>query len=461
LTRLRYHLRSLYRRRKWGRIPAAEFTPATARRWLRSLQRRLKSSHSIDGAYRSLRTMFEWALNEGVLEKLPIRGFKRFWPPCQPRGACTPAEFAALMKAAKQPPRKPGPAPKPPRKLPWGWGNPKTRPGAVRPVTPLRVSSASLRFRLQTWALWNTGCTTRDLRTARWDGLDLEKRLLTTTLISGRPRIVPLSGRAVRVLRWMTRHDRPPTGLILATKSGRPISYKDRFYRKCRKHAGLPEGGADPRTDAEYAALMAAAKAMVCWNGPLPKPKPFRPVPPPKRRESTTSSLRFRLQMWALWNTGCRTCELRTARWEQLDLERGLLAMQEGKTTRKTGRPRVVPLSGRVLRVLRWMTRHGRPTTGPIFTAMAGRPIQRRSFARLFKKYRTLAGLRDGVTAYTLRHGFCVQALGCGLLSETEIAMIMGHANTSLIQWYGRDLEKKTDHLRAKAGLVHARPAPA
>jgi hypothetical protein len=49
--------------------------------------------------------MFRWAEDEGLLPKNPIRRLRPCWDTPQPRGACKPDEYAAIMKAARRPGR--------------------------------------------------------------------------------------------------------------------------------------------------------------------------------------------------------------------------------------------------------------------------------------------------------------------------------------------------------------------
>lgn len=281
LAKLKHHLRDFLRRRCWGNIPVDDFRPRSARRWLRR-HKGWKSPHQLEGAIRSLRSMFLWGENEDLIPKSPVRGFKRFWDPPQPRAACRPAEYAALMRAARK------------------------QPG----------------------------------------------------------------------------------------------------------------------------------------------------------RRKSPSGARFRVQMWVLWNVGCRTCELRQARWEWLDLDRSVLEIPRGKTTWKTGEARTIYLDETVLRVLQWLTRRGRPATGLIFTARCNRPLKRQSWNRLYKRFARLAGIREEVTQYSLRHGYCVESLLAGI-RESELAVLMGHSSTRMIAWYARTLRDQIEHIRAEAHKRHRRKQPA
>lgn len=269
-----------------GELPVVELRASVARQWLCD-HAEWKSPHTLEGAYRSLRSLGVWAEDEELIPRNPLRKLKRFWPPPQPRGACKPEEYEALMRVAR-------------------------------------------------------ACSGKRSRTQ----------------VRARP-----------------------------------------------------------------------------------------------------SRTRFRFQLWFLWETGCRTCELRAALWEQVDWERGLLVLDDNKTKRATGRGRVIPLSPKVVRVLRWLWRRRLPGQKYIFVAQGGRPLAKSSWNRRFREYARLAGVRESVTLYTLRHGFCVEGLQAGV-GDQELATIMGHTTTRYIAWYGRDLRDRTDHLRQVAAKVHDRKKP-
>jgi integrase len=64
---------------------------------------------------------------------------------------------------------------------------------------------------------------------------------------------------------------------------------------------------------------------------------------------------RFRWVLLFLARTGCRPCELRVMTWKHVDWERGVVVLPASlhKTGKKTGRPRVIPLSPKALHLLR------------------------------------------------------------------------------------------------------------
>jgi integrase len=54
--------------------------------------------------------------------------------------------------------------------------------------------------------------------------------------------------------------------------------------------------------------------------------------------------------------------------------------------------------------------------------------------------------VRDIVTPYSLRHGFCIRSLDAGL-GERQIADLMGHASTKYVSWYGRTAGRRIEYL--------------
>lgn len=199
-------------------------------------------------------------------------------------------------------------------------------------------------------------------------------------------------------------------------------------------------------THAEYESLMAAAHKC---NGHGTRARPSR--------------TRFRFAVWFLWHTGCRTCEMREAQWRHIDWQRGLIVLEKHKTARATGLPRLIPLSKKVLRVLAWLQRRRRPDQEHIFTASGGRPLNKDSFGRLFRRFARLAGLRKGAVPYALRHTWCVDGIETGL-SDRKIANSMGNGAEN-VAWYGRASTVNAEQLRGTAEAIEAarkkkRPKP-
>lgn len=204
----------------------------------------------------------------------------------------------------------------------------------------------------------------------------------------------------------------------------------------------------------------------------LPTPQPREPI---TREEVVailavaaksgyrSTSRAFRVGLWFLWQTGCRPHEMYTLEWRHYDPVRGLFELPS-KSTAKTGRKRLIVLNRRAWRLIRLMARAGavrvsasgvvpvtakvvNPLTGPVFRNGRGRPWNRRTFGCLFRLNARRAGVREGISTYCLRHGFCCELLEAGN-GERQIADVMGHASTRYVSWYGKGVRERAEYLR-------------
>jgi integrase len=108
--------------------------------------------------------------------------------------------------------------------------------------------------------------------------------------------------------------------------------------------------------------------------------------------------------------TGARRGELLAARWDQLDLRRGLLTLP----TSKSGRPRYIELSSIVVETLQRVPRHlGEPLMFP----------DCRKVSHRFPEWAVQAKLPGKVTLHTLRHTFASRLVmaGVDLLTVREL----------------------------------------
>ena len=141
--------------------------------------------------------------------------------------------------------------------------------------------------------------------------------------------------------------------------------------------------------------------------------------------------------------TGCRTGEILTLRWEDVDLAAGELRLADSKMD-----PRTVLLSPAASRVLANLPRvPGNPWVIP------GRPKGSRikTLHGPWDIVRTRAGL-DGVRLHDLRHSFASRALALGE-SLPVIGKLLGH---SQIQTTARYAHLARDSMKASASRVAA-----
>ena len=139
-------------------------------------------------------------------------------------------------------------------------------------------------------------------------------------------------------------------------------------------------------------------------------------------------------RLWAL--TGCRHNEIAALRWDEVDLERGLLLRGDTKTGRS-----VRPLSLAAVAILSEVEHVD--GSGYVFPGTTGENHYRGT-KRIWAKVRTMAKLPD-VTPYTLRHTLGSAAVSGGKALALTGA-ILGHSNprsTAIYAHVQRALMKK------------------
>jgi integrase len=144
--------------------------------------------------------------------------------------------------------------------------------------------------------------------------------------------------------------------------------------------------------------------------------------------------------------TGCRLREILHLKWEQVDLERGLLFLADSKTGRKT-----VILNAPALAVLAGLDRLG-PYVVPGDDPDKPRADLKRPWQAVAKR----AGL-DGVRLHDLRHTYASFGAGGGL-SLPIIGKLLGHTQASTTQRYAH---LDADPLRRASETIGGRIAAA
>jgi integrase len=155
----------------------------------------------------------------------------------------------------------------------------------------------------------------------------------------------------------------------------------------------------------------------------------------------------FRMLLEALRVTGARPGELARAEAKHLELTAGTLALV-GKTTRATGRLRVIYLPSGAIDLFRALAE--RHPSGPIFRNGAGRPWTRKAMSARFARLRERLGMGPEATAYALRHGFATGALERGVPIAT-VAELLGHTSTAMVAKHYSHLNERREYLRAEA----------
>jgi integrase len=180
------------------------------------------------------------------------------------------------------------------------------------------------------------------------------------------------------------------------------------------------------------------------WTVDEKKPK-AKHLPKPKNRLTKISpfaAASIRLLLF----TGCRLREILHLKWEQVDLERGLLFLADSKTGRKT-----VILNAPALAVLSGLDRIG-PHVVPGEDPEKPRADLKRPWEAISKK----AGL-DGVRLHDLRHTYASIGAGGGL-GLPIIGRLLGHTQSETTARYAH---LDNDPLRRASEAIGGRIAAA
>src|SRR5271156_1042689 len=121
---------------------------------------------------------------------------------------------------------------------------------------------------------------------------------------------------------------------------------------------------------------------------------------------------------------GFRVSELVDLRWDQIDFDRGTLAVRRAKR----GTPSTHPIMGNELRALRRLQREQEPKSSFVFTSERGSPFATAGFARLVERAGEAAKLGFKAHPHMLRHA-CGFALANKGHYTRALQAYLGHKN--------------------------------
>jgi integrase/recombinase XerC len=139
----------------------------------------------------------------------------------------------------------------------------------------------------------------------------------------------------------------------------------------------------------------------------------------------------FRRFLMALDWTLCRPGELARLKWKDVHLEQEVAILSDHKTKR-TGRPKIIPLVPKMKRLLEWLRNH--QSFEYCFVNLYGRPWTVGVLNQRMRRARLRCGLVD-VVPYTIRHRAATNAiLRTGDLKMTSL--LLGHTSTATTERY-------------------------
>uniref|UniRef100_A0A7V4N3L0 Tyrosine recombinase XerC n=1 Tax=Thermodesulfobacterium geofontis TaxID=1295609 RepID=A0A7V4N3L0_9BACT len=145
---------------------------------------------------------------------------------------------------------------------------------------------------------------------------------------------------------------------------------------------------------------------------------------------------RDRTMLEVLYATGLRVSELVSLKFENLNLELGLI-----RVLGKGSKERLVPLGDYALRFLKTYLKNVRPqlvnekSKDFVFLNRRGAPLTRQRFWQIIKEYAKKCGLEDKVTPHVVRHSFATHLLQGGA-DLRALQMMLGHSSLSTTQIY-------------------------
>jgi integrase len=186
-----------------------------------------------------------------------------------------------------------------------------------------------------------------------------------------------------------------------------------------------------------------------------------------KRSGRTGRALR-RAIYW-LRRCGARTCEMRSLQWRHVDWSAGVCRFADHKTAKVTGEDRIVAMDPATVRLLRNLHRQAStlsrgklqppPDDAHVFLNARGKPFTRGSFGRLFRGFARKAGVREQVSAYSIRHMFVTLAIEAGT-GHKQVADVVGHKGTKMIDHYARQSRQNSSYLSNTVAQILRRPRP-
>ncbi len=146
------------------------------------------------------------------------------------------------------------------------------------------------------------------------------------------------------------------------------------------------------------------------------------------RMIDATPNLRHRTILMTLYSTGMRRSELCHLRPEDIDKERMIVRIRQGKG----GKDREVPLSPKLLEQLRTYYRSVKVRNGWMFpspqTRRPDQPITQKAVWHACREATRRAGITKAVHPHTLRHSFATHLFDSGA-ELPVIQTLLGHAD--------------------------------
>ena len=208
-----------------------------------------------------------------------------------------------------------------------------------------------------------------------------------------------------------------------------------------------------------------AAKRAFSWAEqegvllPNPVKSVKRPAAPSRARTMTREEraellgaipdAEFRLFVEAMQESGARPSEIARLAAVDLNLRLGIFVLHRHKTSKRTGKPRVIYMTPRFLEIVTPLL--VKYPEGPLFRGpRGGRPFTRQGICSRFRRLREKLPHLKNAIAYAYRHSFATDALTRGV-GVAQVAELLGHADTSMVSRHYGHLANQVGHMREAA----------
>jgi integrase len=227
-------------------------------------------------------------------------------------------------------------------------------------------------------------------------------------------------------------------------------------FRGVEKTQGEPRR---PMTDAEFAAILRHATVWKKRRRNNDRYASGRKVCPSdrKKRVRPSAAARFRQVLIFLRFTGCRPGEAARLEWHDIDLAGRVIVLRRHKTSKRTKKPRVIPLHPVVVKLLIFLRRLNQPGEH-VFLTSRKTPWHRVSLAQRLRRVRQAAGIAEDAKLYGLRHRFGTTAILRGVDLKT-LSELMGHTTTRMTEHYVA-IAGQRSHLAAAMERINASSTP-
>ncbi|MBS1646802.1 MAG: site-specific integrase [Bacteroidetes bacterium] len=142
-------------------------------------------------------------------------------------------------------------------------------------------------------------------------------------------------------------------------------------------------------------------------------------------------NLKHKTMLSLIYSCGLRCGELLALKPEHVDSKRKLLIIKNAKG----GKDRIVPLSEKILEMLRLYYRANKPKTFLFEGQFVGRPYDARSLQQVLKLSINKAGIYKPVTLHWLRHSYATHLLENGI-DLRYIQELLGHNSSRTTEIY-------------------------